>query len=217
MCKQIRSTFNLAVFFSGFLAIVEVFGVIPHVIRLWLVAGVFVLLIEKSMRSGWPVYRSHSTTMWFEMCVTCCPQFYFSAMYSWFMLHLESVVEREQEIKENKKITVLWNKVFCVAVHDQHLKLPGFTYFRKGFMCMHVRNGGFSLLTFSHLPSYQKIERVVFVGNFLRINTVSTKLLAYAMDFWSKGQLRALFLEHEVSTWQINCGIELTKLWTLFN
>lgn len=46
--------------------------------------------------------------------------------------------------------------------------------------------------------SFQKIERVVFVGNFLRINTVSTKLLAYAMDFWSKGQLRALFLEHEV-------------------
>lgn len=46
--------------------------------------------------------------------------------------------------------------------------------------------------------SHQKIERVVFVGNFLRINTVSTKLLAYAMDFWSKGQLRALFLEHEV-------------------
>uniref|UniRef100_A0A8C7YZA9 pantothenate kinase n=1 Tax=Oryzias sinensis TaxID=183150 RepID=A0A8C7YZA9_9TELE len=43
----------------------------------------------------------------------------------------------------------------------------------------------------------EKIERVVFVGNFLRINTVSTKLLAYAMDFWSKGQLRALFLEHE--------------------
>lgn len=49
------------------------------------------------------------------------------------------------------------------------------------------------------LSPYQKIERVVFVGNFLRINTVSTKLLAYAMDFWSKGQLRALFLEHEVS------------------
>lgn len=49
------------------------------------------------------------------------------------------------------------------------------------------------------LSPYQKIERVVFVGNFLRINTVSTKLLAYAMDFWSKGQLRALFLEHEVN------------------
>lgn len=67
---------------------------------------------------------------------------------------------------------------------------------------------------FSRLSSYQKIERVVFVGNFLRINTVSTKLLAYAMDFWSKGQLRALFLEHEVSTQLINCRMNLTNLWT---
>lgn len=41
------------------------------------------------------------------------------------------------------------------------------------------------------------IERVVFVGNFLRINTVSMKLLAYAMEFWSSGALKALFLEHE--------------------
>lgn len=54
------------------------------------------------------------------------------------------------------------------------------------------------LFIFMFISPYQKIERVVFVGNFLRINTVSTKLLAYAMDFWSKGQLRALFLEHEV-------------------
>lgn len=45
---------------------------------------------------------------------------------------------------------------------------------------------------------FQNIDRVVFVGNFLRINMVSMKLLAYAMDFWSKGQLKALFLEHEV-------------------
>ncbi|CAB1335721.1 unnamed protein product [Coregonus sp. 'balchen'] len=41
------------------------------------------------------------------------------------------------------------------------------------------------------------IERVVFVGNFLRVNTLSMKLLAYAMDYWSKGQLKALFLRHE--------------------
>lgn len=54
----------------------------------------------------------------------------------------------------------------------------------------------------------------MFVGNFLRINTVSTKLLAYAMDFWSKGQLRALFLEHEVSTRPISCRMTLTKLRT---
>ncbi|EMP24742.1 Pantothenate kinase 3 [Chelonia mydas] len=45
----------------------------------------------------------------------------------------------------------------------------------------------------------EKINRVVFVGNFLRVNTLSMKLLAYALDYWSKGQLKALFLEHEVS------------------
>ena len=37
------------------------------------------------------------------------------------------------------------------------------------------------------------------MGNFLRVNTLSMKLLAYAMDYWSKGQLKALFLRHEVS------------------
>ncbi|XP_075047530.1 pantothenate kinase 2, mitochondrial isoform X2 [Mixophyes fleayi] len=43
----------------------------------------------------------------------------------------------------------------------------------------------------------ENISRVVFVGNFLRINTISMKLLAYALEYWSKGQLKALFLEHE--------------------
>lgn len=52
----------------------------------------------------------------------------------------------------------------------------------------------------SFLPLFpQNIEKVVFVGNFLRVNTLSMKLLAYAMDYWSKGQLKALFLRHEVS------------------
>jgi len=40
----------------------------------------------------------------------------------------------------------------------------------------------------------------VFVGNFLRVNTISMKMLAYAMDYWSNGTLKALFLEHEVSS-----------------
>ncbi|KAJ7410629.1 Pantothenate kinase 3 [Willisornis vidua] len=43
----------------------------------------------------------------------------------------------------------------------------------------------------------ENINRVVFVGNFLRINTISMRLLAYALDYWSKGQQKALFLEHE--------------------
>ncbi|CAL8306486.1 unnamed protein product [Boreogadus saida] len=57
----------------------------------------------------------------------------------------------------------------------------------------------------------EKIERVVFVGNFLRINTVSTKLLSYAMDFWSNGQLRALFLEHEGYFGAVGAFLELLK------
>ncbi|XP_066535722.1 pantothenate kinase 2, mitochondrial isoform X2 [Hoplias malabaricus] len=43
----------------------------------------------------------------------------------------------------------------------------------------------------------ENIDKVVFVGNFLRVNTLSMKLLAYALDYWSKGQLKALFLRHE--------------------
>lgn len=42
-----------------------------------------------------------------------------------------------------------------------------------------------------------KVECVVFVGNFLRCNTIAMKLLAYAMDYWSKGTMKALFLTHE--------------------
>ncbi|XP_078485525.1 pantothenate kinase 3 [Ciona intestinalis] len=41
------------------------------------------------------------------------------------------------------------------------------------------------------------VERVVFAGNFLRINPISMRLLSYAMDFWSQGSQKALFLEHE--------------------
>lgn len=40
--------------------------------------------------------------------------------------------------------------------------------------------------------------QVVFVGNFLRVNPISMKLLAYAMEYWSNNTLKALFLEHEV-------------------
>ena len=49
----------------------------------------------------------------------------------------------------------------------------------------------------------QGIQNVVFVGNFLRVNTISMKLLAHAMDYWSQGTTKALFLEHEVSSTNI--------------
>lgn len=63
----------------------------------------------------------------------------------------------------------------------------------------------------------QNIDKVVFVGNFLRINMISMKVLAYAMDYWSKGQLKALFLEHEVRKYMLNFLLFVRKkiLWFL--
>ncbi|XP_054714055.1 pantothenate kinase 3-like [Uloborus diversus] len=55
------------------------------------------------------------------------------------------------------------------------------------------------------------IQRVVFVGNFLRVNTISMKLLAYAMEFWSRGSLKALFLEHEGYFGAVGCLQELMR------
>ncbi|XP_056914243.1 pantothenate kinase 2, mitochondrial isoform X2 [Takifugu flavidus] len=57
----------------------------------------------------------------------------------------------------------------------------------------------------------ENIEKVVFVGNFLRVNTLSMKLLAYAMDYWSKGQLKALFLRHEGYFGAVGALLELLR------
>lgn len=51
----------------------------------------------------------------------------------------------------------------------------------------------------------EKLEKVVFIGNFLRVNPIAMKLLAYAMEYWSKGSLRALFLEHEGYFGAVGC------------
>lgn len=40
-------------------------------------------------------------------------------------------------------------------------------------------------------------RRIYFIGNFLRGNTLSQRRLSYAIDYWSKGDMEALFLEHE--------------------
>lgn len=40
-------------------------------------------------------------------------------------------------------------------------------------------------------------SKIFFVGSFLRRNTISCRRLAFAIDFWSKGAMEALFLVHE--------------------
>jgi type II pantothenate kinase len=42
-----------------------------------------------------------------------------------------------------------------------------------------------------------KMKKIIFVGNFLRYNKVSTKLLAHFIGYWSKQQTSACFMKHE--------------------
>ena len=37
----------------------------------------------------------------------------------------------------------------------------------------------------------------MFAGNYLCNNELSTQMLSYAMEYWSQGSIRALFLRHE--------------------
>ncbi|XP_028030833.1 pantothenate kinase 3 isoform X2 [Bombyx mandarina] len=55
----------------------------------------------------------------------------------------------------------------------------------------------------------ERVERVVFCGNFLRVNPLSMKLLSYAMSYWSRGALKALFLEHEGYFGAVGCLLHL--------
>lgn len=57
----------------------------------------------------------------------------------------------------------------------------------------------------------EKIDKVVFIGNFLRVNPIAMKLLAYAMDYWSNGTLKALFLEHEGYFGAIGCLLQFNN------
>lgn len=59
--------------------------------------------------------------------------------------------------------------------------------------------------------SLEKIDRVVFIGNFLRVNKLSMELLSYAVDYWSKGDMKALFLEHEGYFGAVGCLVEMTQ------
>ncbi|CAM9698218.1 unnamed protein product, partial [Phaeothamnion confervicola] len=40
-------------------------------------------------------------------------------------------------------------------------------------------------------------RRIYFVGNFLRHNKISARRLSFAIDYWSGGEMEALFFEHE--------------------
>ena len=41
------------------------------------------------------------------------------------------------------------------------------------------------------------VPQMIFVGNFLNQNDIAKRGLAFATEYWSKGQAKALFLTHE--------------------
>ena len=58
-----------------------------------------------------------------------------------------------------------------------------------------------------------KTSRIYFVGTFLQHNIISQQRLAYSIDYWSRGKMEALFLEHEayfgaLGAFLLNHGIE---------
>jgi type II pantothenate kinase len=53
------------------------------------------------------------------------------------------------------------------------------------------------------------IDRIAFVGNFLRVNPIAARHLAHAMNFWSKGTKKALFLVHEGYFGSVGCFQQL--------
>ncbi|KAI6220366.1 Pantothenate kinase 1 [Aphelenchoides fujianensis] len=63
-----------------------------------------------------------------------------------------------------------------------------------------------------NVANQHKVDRIVFVGNFLRVNPLAARLLASAMEFWSKGQKKALFLKHEGYFGAMGCLERLVEL-----
>lgn len=62
-----------------------------------------------------------------------------------------------------------------------------------------------------HCACIENIDRVVFVGNFLRVNQLSMKLLSSALEYWTAGKRKALFLEHEGYFGCVGCLVESTQ------
>ena len=75
---------------------------------------------------------------------------------------------------------------------------------------LHWQPGAAELASLARLCARAEgVQQVVFVGNFLRINSVSMRLLASAMDYWSDGKMRAKFCRHEGYFGAVGCLVKM--------
>jgi type II pantothenate kinase len=65
----------------------------------------------------------------------------------------------------------------------------------KAALVMITNNIGSLANLYAHKVAHA--PQIVFVGNFLHQNDIARRGLAFATDYWSKGQSKALFLTHE--------------------
>jgi len=67
----------------------------------------------------------------------------------------------------------------------------------KACLIMITNNIGSLANLYAHKVMNWKKPQIVFVGNFLNDNEIAKRTLAYATDFWSRGEVPAIFLKHE--------------------
>ncbi|KAL7669863.1 hypothetical protein ACOME3_004810 [Neoechinorhynchus agilis] len=55
-----------------------------------------------------------------------------------------------------------------------------------------------NLTSIAHMTAVtQNVDKIIFVGSFLRLNELSPKQVSLAMGFWSSRQIKPIFLRHE--------------------
>ncbi|GLJ42380.1 hypothetical protein SUGI_0877790 [Cryptomeria japonica] len=85
-----------------------------------------------------------------------------------------------------------FGKLVEPAKRDAAVKTP--EHLAKAVLLMITNNIGSIAMLHARASG---VDHVLFTGSFLRGNKVATKLLSVAMQFWSKGLIKAIFLRHE--------------------
>ena len=61
---------------------------------------------------------------------------------------------------------------------------------------LHLINVNIGQVAYLSAVNHQT-KHILFAGNFLRRNPIAARFLSIAIDYWSDGQAKALFLKHE--------------------